>query len=305
MKLGKLEKVELRDVWKHEALDFTKWLAEEKNLNLLSEKIGIDIELIKTEALVGNFNVDIYAEELGTGRKVIIENQLEKTDHKYLGQIITYASGLDAEIIIWIVKEAREEHLKAVEWLNDHLDDKIHIFLIEMELWKIEDSPIAPNFKTIAQSNSWVKSLKNNFEPKEVREQQMLQYEFWARFKELGGREKLPVRNPRYQAWTELALGRGAKCFICLEAYKTNLSVSVNVYDEGLYDSFLENKEEIEKELGFFLEWDKRTDNIANRKLAGKIKVSKKYNFDKKETWDNELKWLVEKSKKLHDVFSL
>ncbi len=108
MQLSKLEKVDLREIWKHEAMDFTNWLAKPKNLELLSDEIGIDISLIQTEASVGNFNVDILAEEENTGRKIIIENQLESTNHDHLGKIITYASGFDAEIIVWIVKNVRD-----------------------------------------------------------------------------------------------------------------------------------------------------------------------------------------------------
>lgn len=108
--LGKLEKIDLRTVWSHEAYDFTNWLAEEENLNLLGEEVGIDLKLIKTEADVGRYNVDILAEEENTGHKIIIENQLEMTDHDHLGKIITYASGYDANIIIWIVKDVRDMH---------------------------------------------------------------------------------------------------------------------------------------------------------------------------------------------------
>ena len=107
MQLGKLKKVDLRTVWENEPRNFTKWLSKEENLNLLGEEIGIDISFIKTEANVGRYNVDILAEEENTGRKIIIENQLEITNHDHLGKIITYASGYDAEIIIWIVKDVR------------------------------------------------------------------------------------------------------------------------------------------------------------------------------------------------------
>ena len=112
--LSKLTKLDLREVWKHEALDFTNWLAENENLEALSDAVGVDIKLIQTEASVGKFNVDILAEEDLTGKKIIIENQLESTDHDHLGKIITYASGHDAEIIIWIVKDTRDEHQKAI-----------------------------------------------------------------------------------------------------------------------------------------------------------------------------------------------
>ena len=114
--LGRMKRVtDLRSVWPHEAHDFTKWLAEEENLKELSDSIGIDIDLEERESSVGNFNVDIFATESGTGRKIIIENQLEDTNHDHLGKIITYAAGKNASYVIWIVKHAREEHKAAIE----------------------------------------------------------------------------------------------------------------------------------------------------------------------------------------------
>lgn len=160
MNLSKLEKVNLREVWKHEATDFTNWLAKPENLELLSDEIGINITLIQTEASVGKFNVDILAEEENTSRKIVIENQLESTDHDHLGKIITYASGFDAEIIVWIVKSVRDEHKQAVDWLNEHTDEKINIFAIQMEVWQIADSPYAPKFQVIAKPNDWAKAVK-------------------------------------------------------------------------------------------------------------------------------------------------
>ena len=136
MMLGKIERIDdLRTIWKHEALDFSKWLAQEENLALLSKAIGIDMILKETESSVGSFSVDLFASEEGTGRKIIIENQLEDTDHDHLGKIITYASGKGAEVIVWIVKRARDEHRQAVEWLNQHTDENIGFFLVEIELW--------------------------------------------------------------------------------------------------------------------------------------------------------------------------
>ena len=127
MQLGKLEKVkDLRSIWPHEAYDFTNWLAEDENLATLSDEIGIDIELITTEAKTGSFSTDILAfESTNSDNKIIIENQLEQTDHDHLGKIITYASGHDAKTIIWIVKKVREEHRQAIDWLNEHTDEEI------------------------------------------------------------------------------------------------------------------------------------------------------------------------------------
>jgi hypothetical protein len=141
MQLSKIKRVDLRKVWKNEALDFTTWLAESENLELLSEEIEIEISLIQTEASVGKFKVDILAEENNTGRKIVIENQLDSTDHDHLGEIITYASGFDAEIVIWIVQNVRDEHKQAIDWLNEHTDQKVNIFAIQMEVWQIAESP--------------------------------------------------------------------------------------------------------------------------------------------------------------------
>ncbi len=126
----------------------------------MGDRIGTVIKLIRTEANVGRYNVDILAEEEGTGRKIIIENQLEDTDHDHLGKIITYASGYDAEIIIWIVKDAREEHKRAIEWLNEHTDEKIGFFLIQIQVWRIGDSVPAPKFDIVSSPNEWAKITK-------------------------------------------------------------------------------------------------------------------------------------------------
>ena len=179
--LSKLTKLDLREVWKHEALDFTNWVAE--NLGALSDAVGVDIKLIQTEASVGKFNVDILAEEDLTGRKIIIENQLEATDHDHLGKIITYASGHNAEIIIWIVKDTRDEHQKAIEWLNDHTDEDISFFLIRIELWKIDDSKPAPKFEIVVSPNEWAKAIKSTPVNKDLTDTKLQQLDFWDKFK--------------------------------------------------------------------------------------------------------------------------
>ena len=161
MKLDKLSQIkDLRTVWSNEAKDFTPWLAKEENLSLLSETIGIDIVLEETESSVGSFSLDIFAKEEGTDRKIIIENQLEDTNHDHLGKLITYASGKDASIIIWIVKKARDEHRQAIEWLNSHTDKEIGFYLLEIELWKIGGSNPAPKFNIVERPNDWGENSK-------------------------------------------------------------------------------------------------------------------------------------------------
>lgn len=161
--LGKLKEIkDLRKVWPHEALDFTPWLAEEDNLALLADAVGLEITLDETESSVGDFNVDIYATETGTDKRIIIENQLEDTNHDHLGKLITYASGKSASSVIWVVKRAREEHRAAIEWLNNHTDEDIAFFLVEIKLFRIDNSDIAVKFDVVEKPNDWAKEIKRN-----------------------------------------------------------------------------------------------------------------------------------------------
>ena len=198
--LGKLEKIDLREAWNHEALDFTQWLAKEENLDILAEELGIErIKVIQTEANAGDFKIDILAEEEQTGDKIIIENQLEKTNHDHLGKILTYASSQDAKYLIWIAKEIRDEHKQAIDWLNEHTDENINFFAIQIELWKIGNSELAPKFNIISKPNDWAKEIKKSFSNYEPTETKLSQLEFWKKYKERLENEKstLKPRNLR------------------------------------------------------------------------------------------------------------
>lgn len=151
---------DLRKVWPHEALDFTPWLAKDENIAILANEIGMEIAVDGTESAVGDFSVDIIATDIATGQKVIIENQLEDTNHDHLGKLITYAAGKEARTIIWVVKHAREEHRAAIEWLNNHTDDDIGFFLCEIHLYKVGSSNPAVKFSVIEKPNDWIKSVK-------------------------------------------------------------------------------------------------------------------------------------------------
>ncbi len=157
--LGTLEEIkDLREVWSHEAHDFTLWLA--KNISILGDEVGIDISIEETESSVGDFNVDIFATDADTGKKIIIENQLEETDHDHLGKLITYASGKSADLVIWLVRKARPEHRAAIEWLNNHTDEGVGFILCEIKVFRIGNSEPAPKFEIIEQPNNWVKEMK-------------------------------------------------------------------------------------------------------------------------------------------------
>ncbi len=159
--LMRLERVDLRDYWEKEDTEFTPWLAESDNLQFLGETIGMDLELVDTEANVGPYRADVLCRDNNTDAYVLIENQLEQTDHLHLGQLMTYAAGLDTVNIIWIAQKFNDQHRAALDWLNRITFEEFHFFGIEVELWKIGDSAPAPKFNIVAKPNEWSKTIKS------------------------------------------------------------------------------------------------------------------------------------------------
>lgn len=300
--LGKIEEVKLREVWKKEADDFTNWLAEEENLALLSDEIGIDLKLIQTEANVGKFNVDILAEEENTGRKVIIENQLEITNHDHLGKIITYASGFDATIIIWIIKDVRDEHKQAIDWLNEHTDENINFFVIKMEVWQIGNSLPAPKFQIISKPNDWAKTVKTSATSSLLTENKVLQLEFWNKFKEYakGKSTKLKLRKTSPQHWYDISFGsRDAHIALTINTRLDLLTCEIYISDsKELFNELKRNKNKIEKELGEELEWMELPEKKASR-----IKLIKNINVDDINEWINYFEWLKNKAELFQRIF--
>ena len=303
MKLSKLKKVDLREVWKHEALDFTNWLAKDENLELLSDEIGIDISLLQTEASVGKFNVDILAEETNTDRKIVIENQLEATDHDHLGKIITYASGFDAEFIIWIVKSVRDEHKQAIDWLNEHTDQKINIFAIQMEVWQIGDSSCAPKFNIIAQPNDWAKAVKKSTTTSsELTSTRMLQLEFWTKFREYvqDNKHQIKLRKANPQHWYDISFGSSnAHIGLTVNSQTNQLGCEIYISDsKDIYYGLETNKDEIESKLNEKLEWEALPDKKASR-----IKLYTNGELKKQDNWEEYHHWLCEKALDFQNVF--
>ena len=261
MKLSKLKKVELREIWQREDSDFTNWLAQEENLKILSEEIEVDIELVGTEQNVGRFSVDILAKEEAGDRNIIIENQLEKTDHDHLGKIITYASGHDAEIIIWIVKSVRAEHHKAIDWLNEHTEEKIGFFLIKIELWQIGDSDPAPKFEIVASPNEWAKAMKTRTSSGAPNELKIKRLEFWKRYKDYamakGGIPEMQNRTPSHRNWYSISIGY-SECRIKSELISQKNVIRCCLYinnNKDLFNFLKERQVEIERDACIKFKW--------------------------------------------------
>lgn len=298
--LAKLQKIDLRDVWGIEP-DFTNWLAQKENLDLLGEEIGVDIKPIKTEANVGQFKVDILAEEESSGRKIIIENQLEDTNHDHLGKIITYASGYDAEIIIWVVRDVCEEHQRAVEWLNEHTDEKTEYFLLKVELWQIGGSNPAPKFDVLVSPNEWAKAIKASSADGELSDTKLQQLDFWTKFKGFVRAKdtRIRLRTPRPQHSYDVSMG-SSEAHVALTINSRENLLGCEIYisrNKELFKFLQEHKEEIEKEIGEQAEW-------VDAAVVSRIIIKKEIPdlFSQSEA-ENYFVWLYEKTVQFQKVF--
>ena len=209
MNIGKLKEVDIRNLWRHEQYDFSDWLSQSENIKLLDDILGLTLTDITKEAYVGSYRCDIFAKDESSGIKVIIENQLEASNHDHLGKIITYASGLDAEVIVWIVKQAKEEHRSAIEWLNNNTNSDVNFFLIELHAYTIENSIPAPFFEVIEKPNGFIKNSKINGEQDNLNKSQSERLEFWNRFNEILIDRGKPfnIRKATTDHWYDVALG--------------------------------------------------------------------------------------------------
>ncbi|MEK6579172.1 MAG: DUF4268 domain-containing protein [Bdellovibrionota bacterium] len=248
--IGKLKKHDIRKIWKNEASDFTSWL--ETNLEALSEAIGFELTLVKREHQVGSFSADIVATD-ESGHKVIIENQLEKTDHTHLGQIITYVSNLDGKTVVWISSEPRQEHINAVNWLNTQTN--LEFFLVKLEALSVDDSKPAPLFQVICRPDEGIKTAAAA--DSELTDRGRFNIQFWTEInKKCEG--KLPgfvSRKPLKYHFHSQASGKGGLSFVFLAAskyYGIELYIDTNDADmnESILKQLISQKKKIESEFG-------------------------------------------------------
>lgn len=299
--LGTLKEItDLRSIWPHEALNFTPWVAE--NVDLLADAVCLDITVDETESSVGDFNVDIYASETGTDRKIIIENQLEDTDHDHLGKLITYASGKGADVVIWVVKHAREEHKAAVEWLNNHTDDKIGFFLCEIKLFQIGDSQIAPAFTVVERPNDWTKEIRKTASANSTQQQRL---EYWQAFNDYAFSDAnfsriFNKRKPTTDHWMDFSIGSSA-CHIAVSQIQKRKAVDVELYindDKELFKSLFAHKDEIEKNMEMELEWKELPERKASR-----ILIEKTVDLDDRATWPEQFDYIMDTCIKMKRAF--
>lgn len=264
MKLGKMKEVDIRKVWAHEQYDFSKWLSAEENIKELGDTLNLALTDVETEKFVGSYRCDIICKDELTGKSVLIENQLEQTNHDHLGKIITYSSGLDASVVVWIVAEARQEHASAIEWLNKHTDDDLAFFLIEVHAYTIGDSDPAPMFRIIEQPNDFARSVKAVARQGELSDAQIKRQEFWTMFNDVIDQRGKPFnkRKATTDHWYEVAVG-SSQCHISIDLVNKEHKIRVGLWitdNKDMFDNMKAHQAEIEGAIGFPLEWD-RLDN--------------------------------------------
>ncbi len=269
MKLGKLEEVDIRELWKHEQYDFSGWLAKEENMEMLSNKIGLTLTDVNQEVFVGAYRCDLVAKDETTGITVVIENQLEATNHDHLGKIITYASGLDADVVIWIVKEAREEHRSAIEWLNNKMTKGVSFFLMEIHAFRIGDSLPAPQFVIIEKPNDFIKTASVSRDNGELSKAQSERFNFCTQFNEMVAARNKPfnIRKATTDHWYNVALGT-SEAHISVTLVNKSNCIGIEVYisdNKELFDRLHAESETIENELGFPMDWQRLDDKKASR----------------------------------------
>jgi hypothetical protein len=305
MDIGRLEKLDLRYLWQREATEFTPWLAKEENIQLLSDAIGIKLEVQSQEESVGAFRADILCKDLMDDHYVLIENQLERTDHTHLGQLMTYAAGLDAVTIIWIAQKFTEEHRAALDWLNSITDETINFFGIEIEVYKIGDSLPAPMFNIVSKPNDWSKQVRKSTEAANLSGIKLFKMEYWQGLKEFMEEHKSTVkmRNPQAQHWSDISIGK-SDIYVTAAMFSRTNTIEIWLVIRGQqakqnFDKLYEIAYNVSlKEIDGNIIWD-RMEELSR---CGVI-LRRKADFADKNDWSNQFLWFKENLEKYVQFF--
>lgn len=304
--LGIIRRLDPRKVWKHEARDFTPWL--EDNISRLSEVLGLDLDLVQSEVAAGSFAIDLLAKDVASGRWVVIENQLEPTDHTHLGQLLTYGAAKAANIFVWISPDFREEHQLALAWLNEQTPEGVSFFGIRLELIQIDESRRAPDFRLVAAPNEWQKSSRVG---KQLTVREAAYVEFFTTFLQ-SLRSKYPgitnASKGQPLNWIWIAAGRTGFTFSVSFAGGDRFRVEFYIdttdkdFNERAFDSLMAQKAEIEESIGQALEWD-RLDTARGCRISRYYPESVTV-LDEPDALAKITDWAVEQVKTFRDVFT-
>ena len=301
--LGKIERVDVREVWADEASDFTPWLAN--NLDRLGDELGMELELVQTEAPVGNYYLDILARNVNGGDMVAIENQIAGTDHTHLGQLMTYAAGHDAGVVSWVATKFRDEHRAALDWLNERSAASLDFFGVEIEAIKIGDSLPAPLFRLAVVPNAWSKQVRSSPTASGLTERQQQYVEFWRPLLEnLNAEHGWNVRTHNRDSWFEVR--SEVRHFRRTMRFANNRKAQVQIridsgdkdWNETAFDLLERRRDDIEAEMGEEMVWDRN-----ERARVSHISVERDGTINDSEEDLKEIRrWMISNVEKITDV---
>lgn len=300
MKIARLENIHLREIWPHEAQRFTKWLAE--NLDFLSEEIGISLTLVEREASAGTFFADILAEDQN-GNLVVIENQLERTNHDHLGKLVTYMSNLETKTAIWITSDPRPEHEKAIHWLNETLPVDTAFYLIKLEAYRIGNSDPAPHLIVVAGPSEEGRQVGGK--KKELAERHLLRIEFWKQLLEMAkSKIRLHERiSPSKDNCISTSAGiSGFSYAYVIRMDDAHVELYINKGDseenKKIFDTLQEQKDEIEKKFNNSLDWQR-----LDKRRGSRIRfVINDHGLSDRESWPKLQELMVDAMIRLHNA---
>ena len=302
--LGRLTSVPARQVWPHEAQDFTPWLLQ--NVDVLSDLLGMDLVLDVAEHPVGGFSLDLLGRDEATDRAVIVENQLEPSDHLHLGQILTYAAGTDPATIVWIATSFREEHRAAIDWLNERTNEDTRFFGVEIDVVRIGDSTPAPNFRLVAKPNDWGKQVKAAVTPGPADERAKLRREFWE-----ATLQQIRERHPSWTRarttaddWCDVPTGVGGvkysmawtKDGLVEQVWFGDRDPAVN---DRRFEAVLAHRETFESLVGPELRWER----MEGRKATKIVLPSPYPEIEDRAQWSQMAEWLIAKQELFRKAF--
>jgi len=304
--LGRLTRVPPREVWPHEAHSFTPWLLN--NVDVLSDLLGMDLSLEVAEHPVGGFSLDLLGRDETTGEVVIVENQLETSDHGHLGQILTYAAGTDPTTIVWVAASFRPEHRAAIDWLNARTDENTRFFGVELGVVRIGQSEPAPSFRLVAQPNDWEKTVRAATNQVEATGKQVLYRSFWSRWIEVLQSERRSwsraTRPPR-DSWFSTTTGtsgishytsftkRGLSSELVFESPDADVNLA-------RFTALKARQADIEQVYGSGLDWQ----DLPGRKATRVADYLPKADVTNEEHWEQYLTWLLNRQTRLREALS-
>lgn len=306
LNFSELKRIPLRKMWPHEASKFTPWLA--KNIQALGDALELDLEITDKEASVGDFSLDLLAQDLGSSRTVVIENQLTRTDHDHLGKLLTYAAGFDASIVIWISEEIRDEHRQAMEWLNQRTDTETQFFAVVAEVLQIGGSNFALDFKLVVSPNEWQKFQKQKIStPLSPKREKYRDY-FQELINELREKHKFTkAKKGQLQNWYAFAAGiQSGITYDARFSQGGKVDAVVSIYQKyfpnrvALFNSLKKRKADITDKFGSPLKW-----NRAEEQQTSSIAISRDGDIELSDSELEEIReWHIENLLKLKKVFT-